>query len=227
MAEQLTADSGYDYQPDWSSDGRWIIYDRYMRDAVEIWALDVENGRPFQLTSNAAVNVEPRFSPDAHHVAFVSTAFHGRFHIFVADFADGKLSNVQRLTGENRSPLPRYYYSAFDHEISPTWSPDGKEILYISNRGHIHGTGGFWRMQAEPGAEAHEIYYEETTWKARPDFSPDGKRIVYSSYLGRVWNQIWVMPSQGGNPFPLSYGDFDNINPRWSPDGKQIAFISN
>jgi Tol biopolymer transport system component len=227
VAEQLTSDSGYDYQPDWSSDGRWIIYDRYMRDAVEIWALDVENRRPYQLTSNAAVNVEPRFSPDAHHVAFVSTAFHGRFHIFVADFADGKLSNVQRLTGENRSPLPRYYYSAFDHEISPTWSPDGKEILYISNRGHIHGTGGFWRMQAEPGAEAHEIYYEETTWKARPDFSPDGKRIVYSSYLGRVWNQIWVMPSQGGNPFPLSYGDFDNINPRWSPDGKQIAFISN
>ena len=78
-----------------------------------------------------------------------------------------------------------------------------------------------------PTGGRHEIYYEETTWKARPDFSPDGKRIVYSSYLGRVWNQIWVMPSQGGNPFPLSYGDFDNINPRWSPDGKQIAFISN
>lgn len=227
VAEQLTADSGYDYQPDWSSDGRWVIYARYMSDALELWALDVDNGRPYQLTSNGAVNVEPRFSPDAHHVAFVSTTFNGRFHVFVADFAEGKLSNLRRLTGETRSPLPRYYYSPFDHEINPTWSPDGKEILFISNRGHIHGTGGFWRMQAEPGAEAHEIYYEETTWKARPDFSPDGKRIVYSSYLGRAWNQIWVMPAQGGNPFPLSYGDFDNTYPRWSPDGNQIAFISN
>ncbi|HST10103.1 MAG TPA: CehA/McbA family metallohydrolase, partial [Terriglobales bacterium] len=57
--------------------------------------------------------------------------------------------------------------------------------------------------------------------------SPDGKRIVYGSYVGQAWHQLWVMPAQGGDPFPLSYGDFDNINPRWSPDGSKIAFISN
>ena len=63
--------------------------------------------------------------------------------------------------------------------------------------------------------------------KRVPAFSPDGKRIVYASYLGQAWHQLWVMPAQGGDPFPLSYGDFDNINPRWSPDGQKIAFISN
>jgi len=134
---------------------------------------------------------------------------------------------VRRLTGESRSNLPRFYYSEFDHEISPTWSPDGEDLIFVSNRGHIYGTGGFWRMKVEPGSEKHEIHYEETAWKARPDFSPDGKRIVYASYLGSQWHQLWVMPSEGGDPFPISYGDFDNTNPRWSPDGTRIAFISN
>jgi TolB protein len=226
-AEQLTAGPGYDYQPDWSSDGRWVVYASYAKDAVELWALSLETRQSQQLTHGGAVNVEPRFSPDGKRIAFVSTSFNRHFHIFAGQFHNGQLSNVERLTGENRSDLPRYYYSVFDHEISPAWSPDGAEILFITNRGHLYGTGGFWRMKARAGAEAHEIHYEETTWKARPDFSPDGKRIVYASYLGQQWHQIWVMPTQGGDAFPLSYGDFDNVAPRWSPDGKRIAFISN
>ena len=226
-AEQLTAGPGYDYQPDCSPDGRWIVYATYDHDAIELWVLDLQTKRSHQLTLGGAVNVEPRFSPDGKRLAFVSTSYNGHFHIFAGDFKDGELTNVRRLTGESRSSVPRFYYSEFDHEISPAWSPDGKELIFVGNRGHIYGTGGFWRMKAEPGAEAREIHYEETAWKARPEFSPDGRRIVYASYLGGQWQQLWVMPSDGGDPFPLSYGDFDNINPRWSRDGKLIAFISN
>ena len=99
--------------------------------------------------------------------------------------------------------------------------------MFVSNRDRIHGTGGMWRMPAVPGGAAVELRYEETNWQARPDFSPDGQRIVYSSYLGRNWLQLWLMPGDGGEPFAITFGDWDNTNPRWSPDGGSIAFISN
>ena len=228
-AEQLTSGPGYDYQPDWSSnsDGRWLVFARYDQDAVELWSLDMADGRTRKMTSGGAVNLEPRFSPDGKRLVFVSTSYKGHFHIFVGRFEGGLLSDVRQLTPENVSSLPRYYYSQVDHEISPVWTRDGTEILFVSNRGHIHGTGGFWKIKAEPGAEAHEIHYEETNWKARPDYSPDGKRMVYASYLGQAWHQLWVMPAAGGDAFPISYGAYDNVNPRWSPDGSKIAFISN
>ena len=41
-AEQLTAGPGYDYQPDCSPDGRWVAYVSYRRDALELWAFDLE-----------------------------------------------------------------------------------------------------------------------------------------------------------------------------------------
>jgi len=226
-ATQLTSGDGYDYQPDWSRDGRYVVYATYRNDAIELWLLDLASSATRAIVANGAVNVDPRWSPDESQLAFVSTSYEGRWHVFVAPARDGEISAPVRVTEDHDSGLPRYYYSAWDHYLSPSWGPDGRELMFVSNRGHVWGTGGFWRMAAAPGSPAREIHYEETTWKARPDWAPDGSRIVYSSYLGRQWQQLWLVPAGGGDAFQLTYGDFDATAPRWSPDGSRIAFVSN
>jgi TolB protein len=227
VATQLTTGANYDFQPDWSPDGRSIVFSTYDGAAYALAILDLPTGERRTLISDGHVNVDPRWSPDGARLAWVSTAFNGRWHVFVAKITAGRLDSITRITEEKDSGLPRYYYSAFDHYLSPSWSPDSKEIILVSNRGRIYGTGGMWRMEATAGAPMREIHYEETTWKMRPDWSPDGKRVVYSSYLGRQWNQLWITRSEAADPVQLTYGDFDATAPRWSPDGQRVGFISN
>lgn len=226
-ATQLTDGPGYDHQPDWSPDGRYVAYVSYERDAMPLRLLDLSTGQSRLLLDNGAVNTEPRWSPDGKRLALVSTAYEGRFHIFVAVFENGALGMSQRISEDRDSKLPRYYYSAFDHYLSPAWSPDGTELITVSNRNHIWGSGGIWRMEAREGGALREIRDEETTWRARPDWSRDGKRVVYASYFGRQWHQLWLMTADGANPFQLTYGDFDATGARWSPEGDRIAYISN
>ena len=227
VATQLTAGAGYDYQPDVSPDGKWVAFDRYDGNSIELELLELSTGTVTALTSNRAVNLEPRWSPDGSRLAFVSTSFKGRWHVYTMDVRDGRGSDAMRITTDRDSKLPRYYYSVYDHYLSPTWSPDGQELIVVSNRGQLWGTGGFWRMSSAPSDSMRLIHYEETTWKARPDWSPDGRRVVYSSYVGTQYNQLWLMTSDGGVPLELTYGAFDATSPRWSRDASRIAYISN
>ncbi len=228
VAEQLTDGPGYDGQPDWSPDGRWVVYSSYHDDAIELRVLELATLVSQSLLAGGAVHVEPRWSPDGGNIAFVSTAFEGRWHIYLLPMKGGQAAGPPvRLTSDHDSGLPRYYYSRFDHYLSPTWSPDGASLMLVSNAGHIWGTGGIWRMEAREGGAFREIRNEETTWKARPDWSHDGKRVVYSSYLGGQWHQLWLMTAEGGDPLQLTYGDFDATEPRWSPNGERIAYVSN
>ncbi len=59
---------------------------------------------------------------------------------------DGRIASSRALTPDRRSSIARYYYSPFDHAINPTWTRDGKELVFVSNREIAHGTGDIVRM---------------------------------------------------------------------------------
>lgn len=226
-AKELTHASGYDYQPDWSHDGKHIIFTRYQNDALELWQLDLQTGRETALTSHGDVNLEPRYSPDDRRVAFVSTADSGHFNLYLADVADDHLSSVRRLIPEHTSKVYRYYYGPTDHVINPSWTPDGRRFLFVSNPEIAYGTGDIWSVAVNDPADRKKILSEETEWRAQPQVAPDGRRVLFSSYHGRQWQQLWLTTMQGAAPLPLTFGEFDRTQARFSPDGNRIGYISN
>jgi hypothetical protein len=227
-ATELTSGPGYDYQPDWSPDGRSIVFARHHEQAIELWRLDVSSGKAQQLTSTNAVSVEPRYSPDGKRLAYVSTATTGHFELFVASFDDqGHLGAPRPVVAPRESKIARYYYSKHDHTINPSWTPDGKRLVFVSNREIAYGTGDLCSVAVDDASDFKCFVHEETSWRARPQVAPDGRRVLYSSYERRQWHQLWLTTLAGDAPLPLTFGDFDATAARWSPDGRRIAYISN
>ena len=227
QAVELTHGPGYDYQPDWSPDGRHIVFARHHDNAIELWQLDLSSGTAQQLTTTSAVNLEPRYSPDGKRLAYVSTAGSGHFNLFVAPIDGDKLGAPRAVVAPRESKIARYYYSKHDHTINPSWTPDGKRLVFVSNREIAYGSGDLCSAAVDGASDFECFVHEETSWRARPEVAPDGRRVLYSSYQGRQWHQLWLTTLAGDAQLPLTFGEFDATQARWSPDGRRIAYVSN
>lgn len=228
IANELThARAAYDYQPDVAGDGRSVVFARHDGQGIALWRLDLASGSELKLTTGNSVNVEPRLSPDSRQLAWTSTEGSGHFNLFVADIDAKGLHNARALFAPRKSAIDRYYYSVHDHAINPSWSPDGRSLYYIGNREVAWGTGDVYVVALDNTSNPRRILSEETNWNARPEVAADGKRLLYSSYHGRQFQQLWLSTVDGAAPLPLTFGDFDRRNARWSPDTRRIATIEN
>jgi len=137
-------------------------------------------------------------------IAYVSQVGKGK-EIFVMDY-DG--ARAKRVTGNGSINL------------SPAWSPDGKEIVFMSYR-----NGDPELVILNSAGELRKAFPQSGELNSAPSWSPDGRLIAFAS--SRDGNtEIYTLRAGDGQLHRLTTNDAIDTSPSWSPDGQQIAFTS-
>ncbi len=115
--------------------------------------------------------------------------------------------------GRNRERLE-------DHASGPSWSPDGKQIAFVSSR---DGPSEIYVLDV--GGQERKRVTQDLVPKWHPSFSPDGGRIAYWGDEAGFFH-IYVVDVDGKNLKRLTHNEENHRGPAWSPDGGAIAYAS-
>ena len=204
----------------WSPDSKWLfVEDRSDAQSPELlYALSVETGERITLTNPPAESRgdrDPAISPDGRTLAFVRTLASGQGDLYVAPLqgftALGKPMRVTR-TGQITS--------------RPVWLSSGKELVVV---GGVMGNSVLARVAAKEGAGPVRMGYAGELTEA-PALSPDGHRLAYTRQIkdSNIWRvRLPEQPGRIARPEQFISSTRQDFNPRYSPDGKRVAFSSN
>ncbi len=163
------------------------------------------------LNSTGAANYYSNFflSPDEKRVA-------------VASWDPQTSSRDIWIIDSARTTSTRFTFNAAD-DFLPIWSPDGANILFVSDRS---GLGNFYEKPTSGAANEEEILKtNERKWPG--DWSRDGQYIAFTSSSPQTKLDLWVLPIAGDRrPISFLQTSFNEDGPRFSPDGHFIAYYS-
>jgi TolB protein len=210
LATQCNNDHGL------SPDGKWLAISSVVEnEGSVIYIVPSTGGKPRRVTP-LAPSYWHGWSPDGKTLAYCAER-NRQFDIYTISVEGGQETRLTNTPGL---------------DDGPDYSPDGKYIYVNSER---TGLMKIWRMRLD-GSEQKQVTFDDKYADWFPHPSPDGKWLTILSYdktvKGHPMNKdvaIRIMSIRDGRPKILLelFGGQGTINvPSWSPDSKNIAFVS-
>jgi TolB protein len=213
---RLTDDGLDKVRPNWSPNGRHLLFARHEAAGTQIrqYVLDASNPKlpPRRLTARAHPECDGAFSPDGSRVLFAAITLsgtQGNLDIAVINI-DG--TGLKTIIGDG---------SRLAHQDWPSWSPDGERFAFSSTHdgnqeiysAAVDGTDVV-RLTQSPGLDAH------------PSWSPDGRTIAFATDR---WGglELAAIGRDGTGLMRLTNSHGLDDYPVYSPDGSRLAFVSN
>ncbi len=203
----LTSDDIYRMEavsePQVSPDGQWIAYlvTTSDRDADEVrsavWMVSWDGTQHVQLTRPSSSIESPRWSPDGRYLSYLAKTGEAAEH-------------AQVMLLDRRGGEPRALTSVTDDIESYAWSPDGARLLLVMETDNEPSTAGFPAKGPKPIVIDSVFFKEDVT-----------------GYIGRSQKQhLYLYDLAASKLEPLTTdAQYNDVQPAWSPDGKQIAFV--